>query len=784
MKRILLLAVTVTLLAFVVASAANNKIISSKSGAKVSAMALMKKDVLIRGDEATLANVPIAPYNPNHIASSPGDTIGYTAFDYQSNGSSGNRVVVDHMGGLHFAWMRSIGGLGPRTVYYNYMPSPAGPQGWDKTGTSISISGHVNDGYTQISVTTDDLAAIAYHNGADIIDSLFAATDAATGFGGFADNTFRLRMLFAGDVDPCLWPYFSVDRNNRYHMVASEASTVLGAVQTLGYARSTNGGLSWTPPAVVDTVVTLSSVITASPVSDKVAIVYTHPYDASSQWINDVYYILSQNGTTWDFRNGKINVTEYASDPESLWAYTDCDAVFDFNDNLHIIWNEQLAYVSAGGTNVEFLSKLRHWDFASGTITQVMKSDSTWSLTGCDFGGWNHSLAKMSIGADSTTGGLFVTATSWYLTDCSAGGYANGELFMSYSTNGGANWTLRGDLTNSHTDSCVAGNCDSDNWSSLAERVDGNLHLFYSNDLDAGGIPQSEGYLTTNPMLYLHYPNPIRGTAVPSAPMLVFPYDDSTYASAFFVFEWSEPVGVAHYEIQVATDVGFSNIVDSNSNVDHKEYININGLLPDDYFWRVRSVGYYGTSAWSSTFNFTVTYIGIQGHVYEQDGSTPIQDAIVAAISNDLVDTSVASTNAAGYYVLPVPGPNTYDIIAGKTGYADTTVNDYNIASGVATVNFRLHPPAGGCDYVPGDINGNGSPNGIDVTYGVAYLKGGGAPRDSCNCPPIGFPFYAAMDVNGNCAANGIDITFFVAYLKQMQPAILHCIDCPPARRD
>jgi len=66
----------------------------------------------------------------------------------------------------------------------------------------------------------------------------------------------------------------------------------------------------------------------------------------------------------------------------------------------------------------------------------------------------------------------------------------------------------------------------------------------------------------------------------------------------------------------------------------------------------------------------------------------------------------------------------------------------------------------------------------------VAYLKGGGAPRDSCNCPPIGFPFYAAMDVNGNCAANGIDITFFVAYLKQMQPAILHCIDCPPARRD
>ena len=88
-----------------------------------------------------------------------------------------------------------------------------------------------------------------------------------------------------------------------------------------------------------------------------------------------------------------------------------------------------------------------------------------------------------------------------------------------------------------------------------------------------------------------------------------------------------------------------------------------------------------------------------------------------------------------------------------------------------------------GCDYVPGDINGNGSANGIDVTYGVSYLKGGGAPRDSCNCPPLGYPFYAAMDVNGNCAANGIDITYFVAYLKGLQPQLRYCAGCPPARQ-
>jgi len=88
----------------------------------------------------------------------------------------------------------------------------------------------------------------------------------------------------------------------------------------------------------------------------------------------------------------------------------------------------------------------------------------------------------------------------------------------------------------------------------------------------------------------------------------------------------------------------------------------------------------------------------------------------------------------------------------------------------------------GGCVYVPGDINSNGSANGIDVTYGVTYLKGGTAPPDTCfNCPTSGNNLLAAMDVNGSCSANGIDITFFVAYLKQLQPALLYCATCPPA---
>ena len=110
---------------------------------------------------------------------------------------------------------------------------------------------------------------------------------------------------------------------------------------------------------------------------------------------------------------------------------------------------------------------------------------------------------------------------------------------------------------------------------------------------------------------------------------------------------------------------------------------------------------------------------------------------------------------------------------------------------GVAYIG-NLYPISGGaffnrgtpvCGYTPGDINGNGSVNGVDIVFAVNYLKGGPQPPIDCGniCTEIS-PFYAAGDVNGNCAFNGIDITFFVRYLKLQVPALLYCVDCSPAQ--
>jgi hypothetical protein len=73
----------------------------------------------------------------------------------------------------------------------------------------------------------------------------------------------------------------------------------------------------------------------------------------------------------------------------------------------------------------------------------------------------------------------------------------------------------------------------------------------------------------------------------------------------------------------------------------------------------------------------------------------------------------------------------------------------------------------GPCDYLIGDISGDGSRLGGDVTYGVRYFKGTGtAPKDSCYMDSTHAYLYVAGDCNGNCEFRGSDITRLVSYFK------------------
>jgi hypothetical protein len=87
------------------------------------------------------------------------------------------------------------------------------------------------------------------------------------------------------------------------------------------------------------------------------------------------------------------------------------------------------------------------------------------------------------------------------------------------------------------------------------------------------------------------------------------------------------------------------------------------------------------------------------------------------------------------------------------------------------------------CGYISGDINGDGQKLGSDVTYGVRYFKGLGAPpADSCYLDSTGVYLYLAGDVNGDCEFRGADITRLVAYFKSIA-TLAYCPSRPPINR-
>jgi hypothetical protein len=69
----------------------------------------------------------------------------------------------------------------------------------------------------------------------------------------------------------------------------------------------------------------------------------------------------------------------------------------------------------------------------------------------------------------------------------------------------------------------------------------------------------------------------------------------------------------------------------------------------------------------------------------------------------------------------------------------------------------------------------------MDVSFAVAYFKGGTAPSYECECTPDS-TWPVAGDVNASCTFNGFDVTGMVLYFKGGSD-VTPCQDCPPIAR-
>ncbi len=152
----------------------------------------------------------------------------------------------------------------------------------------------------------------------------------------------------------------------------------------------------------------------------------------------------------------------------------------------------------------------------------------------------------------------------------------------------------------------------------------------------------------------------------------------------------------------------------------------------------------------------------IRGHVIDDQGAD-VAGAIATLIGYSRTDTS----DAGGLFYFDQLIPGDYSLSLNHISYLDTIVGGVAVSAGeTTTVQIIMRFP---CDYMLGDINGDRSVIGGDVTYGVRYFKGiGDQPPDSCYHDSLGDNhwLYAGGDVNGSCDFRGSDITRLVSYFK------------------
>src|SRR5690606_34715722 len=121
--------------------------------------------------------------------------------------------------------------------------------------------------------------------------------------------------------------------------------------------------------------------------------------------------------------------------------------------------------------------------------------------------------------------------------------------------------------------------------------------------------------------------------ATPTQVALTSPANGASGVSTGPTFSWQANATADAYEIEIATDSGFSNIVATDI-VEGTSYADAT-LLPDTtYFWRVRAVNPCGDGAWSVTFTFST------GNELCRTPNLAIPDSSAAGVNDDFVISS------------------------------------------------------------------------------------------------------------------------------------------------
>ena len=152
-------------------------------------------------------------------------------------------------------------------------------------------------------------------------------------------------------------------------------------------------------------------------------------------------------------------------------------------------------------------------------------------------------------------------------------------------------------------------------------------------------------------------------SSIPTVPAPVLPADGALDVSLFPLLTW-EPVPVANYAVQVATDPDFTNQIINTPYFAENEYQVPIALQPLQlYYWRVQGNNTCGSSEWSEVHTFTTASI-----ICASDNSLDVP--ILISENGEPVITSTLQVTTTG----PINDVNVNDVVINHTWVSDIRI--------------------------------------------------------------------------------------------------------------
>ncbi len=452
-------------------------------------------------------------YSGKSTSVSPGIVIGETWYDQQQTSTMGRMIDWGNdestgNGFLHSTWMQLSSATSTNRHYaYRYYDATVGGL------SDLVILNDLNDygGYTQIQSKGNGAAIVGGYNqinGAGASLNHFYYNFAVGNPFWYESNIQESDICPECDfisVPQVIWPKFAYQEGSdtvthvlaQVYSPASEETP--GAVYYFRKIGANNVG-SWDyPPYIVDTSNVNGHSIVASKTSDKVAIAWLGRIPADGdcdtcsnnatishlweQIENDIYYQISNDqGRTWDPR---VNATKYHYETGVTgWrANSELSILLDSSDELHLVWTGVIWGDSFANLRLGKAARVFHTSesILSGGHAPRIAANSDWEdedSIKCSGGKFDANVAKVQVSeCDGKIYILFVQYNDFpngIYNDCAERatseyeGSANGDLYIVVSDDNGVTWDIPRNLTNSRTPDCLPGDCESDNWPSMA----------------------------------------------------------------------------------------------------------------------------------------------------------------------------------------------------------------------------------------------------------------------------------------------------------------------------